>query len=90
MSKGILEFDLSDYHERLEFRRANSATDAYIALHEISNCIFRPVRKHGYPNPELQKLSDKLGEDFVKIMDLLENKFYQILEARKVDLDDLE
>jgi hypothetical protein len=39
MSKAIIEFDLNDYSDRLEHKRAIAATDAFIALHDIDNML---------------------------------------------------
>ena len=44
--KGILEFDLEDEFERKAHKRAVLSTEAYIALHEIGQRIFREARKH--------------------------------------------
>ena len=34
-----LEFDLNDYSDKLEHKRAIAATDAFIALHDIDNML---------------------------------------------------
>ena len=39
MSKATLEFDLNDYSDKLEHKRAIAATDAFIALHDIDNML---------------------------------------------------
>ena len=45
MSKGILEFNLDDPYDRSAHKRAVSATDAYIAFHDIDN-VLRDMLKY--------------------------------------------
>lgn len=92
--KAILEFDLNDPHDKLAHKRATSSTDAYIALHEIANTIFRPARKYGY-DPLVQSILDSCGEiggdsRGAILVAQLEKMFYTILEDHDVNLDDLE
>jgi len=97
--KAILEFDLEDHEEKMEHKRAISATDAYIALSQIANEIFRPHRKHGY-HGEIQEKLEKCGShtdengfeigNGEEVISLLEDKFYAILAEYSVDLSDLE
>jgi len=97
--KAKLEFDLNDYSDKLAHKRAVSSTDAYIALNDIANLIFRPARKHGYDIPRLNELLEtsreiitsdgetKLGYE---VISMLEERFYNILGEHGVDLSDLE
>ena len=78
-----LKFDLSKPEEQEEFARATKATQAYLALFDIANDIFRPARKHGYAEIDLTNLSEKT----IKIIAILETKFYEILEDRGIHLD---
>jgi hypothetical protein len=57
----------------------------YSALWEISQMIFRPARKHGYGEPKLDKLLEDSGEA-AEMVSLLEDKFYEILSDRGVEL----
>jgi len=98
--KGKLEFDLDEPSDRLAHKRCVSATDAYIALHEIANKVFRPARKHGYDDKRLNELMETSREIIDKdgcetrlgyeIISVLEDRFYKILEEYNVNLDDLE
>lgn len=54
MSKCILEFNLPEEHE--EAQLAFKAGEMHLALLDIAQEIFRPARKHGYSNPEIEKL----------------------------------
>jgi len=97
---GKLEYNLEEPHSKKAFRRASSADDAYIALHQIANEVFRPARKHGYADEEIAEMisksgtfKDKNGWDVntsTEVIGLLEQMFYKILEEHQVDLDDLE
>jgi len=102
--KATLEFDLDDPNDRLAHIRCTKATDIYIVLNKIANEIFRPARKHGYSDKNLEELFDKCPNDVVVkyknisyednagigIVGLLEAKFYEILQEHGVNLDDLE
>lgn len=44
--KATLEFDLEDYHDKLAHKRAITATDAYIALHDIKEYLFKKDSEH--------------------------------------------
>ncbi len=52
--KAILEFNLPD--EEQEFQRAAQASNAYGALWDTTQEVFRPARKHGYPDSRIQSL----------------------------------
>ena len=96
---GRLEYNLEEPYAKNAFKRACSADDVYIALHDIAQQIFRPARKHGYQDQEIQSKLENCGtypdgefegshgHDLVR---LLEKSFYRILEERDVNLDDLE
>ena len=86
MSKGILEFDRQDPDSERSFQRAVNAENAYLALWEISQEIFRPARKHGYDNAELQELLNSDGKVEASIS-ILEDRFYEILRERKIDFE---
>lgn len=97
--KAKLEFDLDEIHDLYAFKRASSATDAYLALSEIANEIFRPARKHGYSDQEINKLIESTGiikiecgdvQVGYEIISQLEDKFYSILRKYEVNLDNLE
>ncbi len=83
--KAILEFNLPE--DRSDFEIHNKSTDMYCALTMIREKIFRPIRKHGYSNPELQKLSE--NEDVRKFMELLETEYNQLLKQNEVDSLDI-
>jgi len=94
MSKATLKFNLNDPDDRSEHKRAVNATNVYIALNEIANEVFRPARKHGYQDSKLNKMIELSGENeegynIVELaIGMLEDKFYEILSSRGIDLDD--
>jgi len=94
--KAKLIFNLEEPEEIAAHRRAVSATDAYIALSEIANEIFRPARKHGYPETILNKLIEVCPDNEEgynvgsEIISQLETKFYEILTDNKISLEDLD
>ena len=83
--KAILVFDLEDPYIREDFQRAVKANDYVIALEDIANEVFRPARKHGYSDTDLQALINK-NPNAEEIISILEKKFWSILEDRKIEL----
>jgi len=86
MSKATLEFDLTDNTERAEFTRAATADQAYGALWDIAQELFRPARKHGYNDKVLSALLEH--PEVATAIAMLEDEFYRILEANEVSLND--
>lgn len=93
--KGILEFDLEDTDAMKAFKRAVIADEAHIVLSDISNEIFRPHRKHGYPDRRIQKYIDDLGKSLgddkenpiLEVISLLEDNFRDILMEHGVIIE---
>jgi hypothetical protein len=81
--KAILEFDYEDASDRLAHKRAVSATDAYLALHELSSKL-RTMRKYEhFDNIELTEGQLIIAEKF-------EEYFYKVLDEHGINLGDLE
>ena len=88
----ILTFDRNE--QEYEFNCALKGMEYRFALQDIGHEIFRPARKHGYPDIEINNLLNKineldpensLGEELIG---LLENKFYSILQQRGLEIHD--
>lgn len=58
MSKVTFQFQLPDESE--ELNTYIQAEDFKAALWDVSQEVFRPARKHGYPNQDIQNLIQKL------------------------------
>lgn len=56
--KATLTFNLPEDHEEHE-DAMNGSKYKYI-LDEVGNTVFRPARKHGYPDARIQKLMEAL------------------------------
>lgn len=82
MPKVTIEFNLPEDQE--EFNTAIKAVPMSIALHEIHNHVFRPHRKHGYPDQDLQKLVDS-NPEVVEAIGKLESMFWEILKDNEVE-----
>jgi len=65
--------------ERDEYEMANRAMAMAIAIEQIGNEVFRPARKHGYPEQELASLLEKCGDAGPELVSALEQKYYEIL-----------
>ena len=63
MAKGTLEFKLPE--ERIEFETAVNAGAYKHVLWEVEQEVFRPARKHGYRDRNIQNLVELL-DDLVK------------------------
>lgn len=81
--KAILEFNLPE--DQNDFEHAQKAGLYYSILFEVRNQLLRPARKHGFSDPEIQQLLEKLGDDGIELIHLLELKFNDLV----VDVDDI-
>lgn len=77
-----------DQHGEAHLRRVLGANAAYAALWDIGQEVFRPAREHGYSDQEIQGQLDKAGDAGLKLVSLLEKKFYEILEEHRVSMED--
>lgn len=102
IQEGILKFDLDCEEGRKAMLRALNADKAYRVLTEVQQAVFRPARKHGYPDPKLaamvRGIDELLGQaegDYDEtvpsasnLIGLLEEKFFEVLREEGVDLED--
>lgn len=79
--KATLTFNLPEEHD--EHQTALKGLDYRYAIEDIKNELFRPYRKHGYRDPEMQELA--IREDIYKFMEMLENQLYAILAKHEVN-----
>lgn len=80
----ILTFDR--YEDKMELSDALNGSKYKSVLDIIANNIFRPNRKHGYSNQELEKLREI--PEVSDAIDILETMFYTILSEKNVDLNE--
>ena len=79
--KLILEFNLPE--EREEAKMANQAGAMASAIMDIHTHLFRPLNKHGYPSPELNKLANtKVGRATIEALQKL---YQQILDENELE-----
>jgi hypothetical protein len=83
MSQVTISYTLPEDTE--EMNLALSAGDMHLALWDIAQEVFRPARKHGYPQREIQEALDKCNEG-EELVHLLEKRFYEILEEHGIKL----
>lgn len=84
MSEAILRYKLPEDHE--EFDTVLQAGEMKAALWAIGEEIFRPARKHGYPERDIGELVTKIGPDAEELIGLLEKKFYDIIHENNISL----
>jgi len=63
--RATLSFELPEDQENFDL--AVKGADAHLALWEISESIFRPARKHGYPDQNIQNLLTNLDDLIEKL-----------------------
>jgi hypothetical protein len=86
MSEVVIKFTLPEEQE--EMRLAMTAGEMHSALWDIAQEVFRPARKHGYPQREIQEALDKCNEgEGEELVHLLERRFYEILEEHGIKLN---
>ncbi len=77
--KALLSFNLDDYTDKLAHKRATNGTNAYIAIMEIMNDVFRKRIKYG-----------ELDFDSENLLVEMQQEVCAILENNSIDLNDLE
>lgn len=78
----------SDAVNQSAIRRTLNADAAYGVLWDVVQEIFRPARKHGYPDPVVERALKECGEMGQELVCLLEQKFHEKLEEAGIDLND--
>jgi hypothetical protein len=91
--KIVMEFDSENFEDMELHKIMLKANAAHAVIHEIRQQLFRPARKHGYDDPELNKLIDDSGmtqDGYTRgsmIVEALEKRFGEILEEYDVKED---
>lgn len=84
--KAILSFNLPEDKE--DFKLAQNGGKLANAIFEMRQRLFRPARKHGYPEGAisdlLNGLSKKEKDAALKLIDVLEQEFSRICEENEV------
>ena len=78
-----LEFNLPE--EQDDYQMTIDGPKAFMSLSEIANEIFRPARKYGYGDAQLQQLIEDNPGAF-EIISKLESMFYEIIRSNGVEL----
>lgn len=82
--KLISVFKDLDQYEKENIVKMLKGIDAFIAIEEIGNEVFRPARKHGYSENEINDCLKECGDNGHELVSLLEEKFYEILKSRNL------
>ena len=85
---GTLKFNLDTPEGQEAFNRATKSLDLALTLWDVSQEVFRPHRKHGYPEGGILNV-DEWNEQTFNVVSRLEEIYYEILERRGIVLDDL-
>lgn len=96
--KATLTFDLDDHDDKLAHKRAISATDAYITLHEIDNMLREYTKYSKDINegdsialPEKEHVLTEVESNLLNQFALnIRYKIGNILEDHGVNMDDLQ
>ena len=96
--KAKLEFDCDETHDMNAFKRAVSATDAFLALHEIDSEL-RKITKYSsgidignkMALPEgAHIITEKESELLHELADSIREMYYRVLESNGINMDILE
>ncbi len=93
MPQAILKFNLNDPDDRDSFKQATKANNMALALWEMRQQIFRPARKHGYPDSRLadffnpETVSEAEINARIDLVGELERLFGEILTDNEVHED---
>jgi hypothetical protein len=90
MPKATLEYDLSDEYERNAHKRALSSTNAYIALFKIDNTLRAMYKYQSLQDQEEVTNLLQNNEDCNRLVELMRDVFYNILEEEDINMNDLE
>ena len=78
MAKAILEFDLSNPEDIQDYKRTNKALDMAVALWDIDQYLRAQT-----------KYNEKLTQDAYDALATARDKFYEILNERNIDMDEI-
>lgn len=81
MSKAILEFNLSDEDDLMEFKRATNSLGMSLALWEM---LYNTKKKFEW---ELE--SGEKSNSHYELLDSIYKRFWEILDEHNVKLDDI-
>ncbi len=90
MPKATLEYDLNDEHERNAHKRALSSTNAYLALFKIDNTLRAMYKYQSLQDQEEVTNLLQNNEDCNRLVELMRDVFYNILEEEDINMNDLE
>jgi hypothetical protein len=86
--KVTIQYVIEESWDEQALRRTLNADNAYRALWEIGQEIFRPARKHGYSDQKLEAAMQNKELEHEEIVGMLEEKFYEILSENRISLED--
>lgn len=91
MKEIIIKYTIDDEHMEADAQLAIMAPKLARALYEIHHQLFRPHNKNGYPDPDLNKMSNALVEDDNEdtVIDHLSEMYWQILEEYDINMETL-
>lgn len=89
--KAIIEFNLDEPWDRQRHSLLLQAENLATFLFDLEQGLFRPARKHGYPDSVIGRRINQLIEtnpDAVELIGLLEDLYFQMkTEAAIVDIE---
>lgn len=82
MAKAIIEYDLADSDDLIEFNRANKATDMAMCIWHISYNLKKEITRILENNPNSK------DSDF-ELLDTIFDKIYQNIDEHGIRVDDI-
>lgn len=83
--KYYLIFNMNCPEDKEDLKTMQKANDMRFALEDIHNKVWRPSWKHGYSDPELQALVEKLGDDGGKLIEKLHEIYVGLLNEYEIN-----
>jgi hypothetical protein len=81
--KAILEFDLSDNDDKMDFARANKSLDLTLAMWEI---LYNTRKKIEW---DLESRENVTKEDLYEIIDNIYSRFWGIVDDHNIDFEEI-
>lgn len=82
MAKAILEYDLNDSDDKMEFERTTKSLDMALAIWEFAYNTKKTFQR------ELEA-NDKTKDEEYELLDKVYERFWEILNEHNINIDDL-
>ena len=89
MAKAIIEFDLTDLEDRMEFEKATKASDMALALWNFSSKSYKSTEQEIEAEFERNTISKKVYDAKLKTFYDVYAKFHELMEKYSINPNNL-